>query len=210
MKAFLMDAYEFLSVLLPFLLVSLLLRKKHKLGRGITAVPHGWTMLSLIYLVYIAAVFSLTGAGTLFDIHSYGVSLRPGQMNLVPFSQTIDPIGYLQNVLLFLPLGFLLPILWPDTDRFWYAALAGISFSLLIELSQLCNHRRTDVDDLILNTAGALLGFLLYRGFVRVTKWRGLPYGASRWEPVLYTGAMFAGHFLLFYELGIARLLYHF
>ena len=118
MKAFLMDAYEFLSVLLPFLLVSLLLRKKHKLGRGITAVPHGWTMLS--------------------------------------------------------------------------------------------NHRRTDVDDLILNTAGALLGFLLYRGFVRVTKWRGLPYGASRWEPVLYTGAMFAGHFLLFYELGIARLLYHF
>ncbi|HBT95229.1 MAG TPA: hypothetical protein DEB24_03600 [Coriobacteriia bacterium] len=43
-----------------------------------------------------------------------------------------------------------------------------IGLSLLIELSQLLNNRLTDIDDLIINTVGALIGFLLCRIVVRM------------------------------------------
>lgn len=128
MKDFLMDAYEFLSVFLPFLFVSFVLRKRHKLSRGVTSVPYGWTILALFYLVYIAAMFSLTGTGTLFDIRSYGITLRPNQINLIPFSHTIDLVGYLQNVLLFLPFGFFCPSSGRKQIAFGMCCLPGLSF----------------------------------------------------------------------------------
>lgn len=39
----------------------------------------------------------------------------------------------------------------------------GFCFSLLIETDQLFNRRATDIDDLIMNTLGTALGFLIYR-----------------------------------------------
>jgi len=73
------------------------------------------------------------------------------------------------NVLVFAPFGVLLPAIWPRLARFWRMALAGLAFSLAIELSQLAVslavgywYRMTDVDDLLLNVAGVLLGFGIY------------------------------------------------
>lgn len=77
------------------------------------------------------------------------------------------------NVLLFLPLGFLLRALF----RRGVVAAAGLGFavSLLIELTQRtgiwgwyeCAYRVFDVDDLVLNTTGAVIGSLLAWMFVR-------------------------------------------
>lgn len=71
------------------------------------------------------------------------------------------------NVVLFAPLGFFLRVLWRRGVIF--ATLAGLAISLAIEFTQLtgvwgmfhCAYRVFDVDDLILNTAGALLGSLI-------------------------------------------------
>ena len=59
----------------------------------------------------------------------------------------------LLNIALFVPLGFLLPLL-SKPFRKWYAALgAGFGVSLLIELSQFFTGRgMCDVDDLFTNT----------------------------------------------------------
>ena len=66
----------------------------------------------------------------------------------------------LLNIALFIPLGFLLPLL-AKPFRKWYAALgAGFGVSLLIELSQFFTGRgMCDVDDLFTNTLGAMLGW---------------------------------------------------
>ncbi len=45
----------------------------------------------------------------------------------------------------------------------WKTALSGITFSLIIELSQLFNGRITDIDDLLMNTLGALIGWVIFR-----------------------------------------------
>ena len=69
-------------------------------------------------------------------------------------------LNVLLNIALFVPLGFLLPLL-AKPFRKWYAALgAGFGVSLLIELTQLFTGRgMCDVDDLFTNTLGAMLGW---------------------------------------------------
>ena len=73
--------------------------------------------------------------------------------------------GAAGNVALFLPLGFLLPMLAPRLGRFWATVGAGFALSAALELSQVAfpGVRRADVNDVLMNTLGAALGYLLYR-----------------------------------------------
>jgi glycopeptide antibiotics resistance protein len=126
------------------------------------------------------------------------------------FSKDIDFVAYLENILLFIPFGCLLPFIWTDTNNLKCVVLSGFFFSLLIEISQLFNNRRTDIDDLMLNTFGALLGYLLFKLFARVTKRNDKLVNNNKYEFIIYVIAMFFGHFLLFNEFGLAKILYDF
>ena len=67
------------------------------------------------------------------------------------------------NVITFIPLGFFLPALWPCLRRFWRCLLCCAGIIVLIELVQLFTLLGScDVDDLILNLPGCVLGFLLF------------------------------------------------
>lgn len=65
------------------------------------------------------------------------------------------------NVTLFVPLGFFVSLLWRRA-RWYRAVLAGAAVSCLIETVQLFIGRSTSVDDVILNTAGAALGYGIF------------------------------------------------
>ncbi|WP_044297755.1 VanZ family protein [Robinsoniella peoriensis] len=199
--------YEFLTVLTPLLILYIIRNKQYK-KKGIAGTK-SYFVLHLLFTCYIYAVFYLTGAGTLFDLNMYGIEVRANEVNLLPFSKNIDLSGYLLNILLFVPLGFLMPVIWPKTGKFPYMLLYGFCFSLLIEISQLCNHRRTDVDDLIMNTLGTILGYLLFLFFIKITKWDHKRSDYSRYEPIIYMGVMFLGRFLLFNEFGLVKILYN-
>ena len=67
----------------------------------------------------------------------------------------------LGNIIMFMPLGFFPALLWRRW-RWWKSLLAGFSTSVSIEFIQFFIGRSTDIDDVILNTAGALTGFLIY------------------------------------------------
>jgi glycopeptide antibiotics resistance protein len=73
--------------------------------------------------------------------------------------------GAAGNVALFLPLGFLLPLLAPRLDRLGRTVAAGFLLSAAIELSQVAfpGVRRADVNDVLMNTLGTALGFLAWR-----------------------------------------------
>lgn len=69
----------------------------------------------------------------------------------------------LGNIVLFLPFGILLPIA-TGQKRAYGTVLAAFCFSFLIEAMQMITGRGfPDVDDLIFNTTGALVGFGLLR-----------------------------------------------
>jgi len=67
----------------------------------------------------------------------------------------------LGNIIMFIPLGFFPALLWRGW-RWWNALLTGFCASVTIEFIQFFIGRSTDIDDVILNTAGALLGFWMY------------------------------------------------
>jgi glycopeptide antibiotics resistance protein len=72
------------------------------------------------------------------------------------------------NIIGFIPLGILLPLLFPLLRRFLLLTSAVFLISLLFETTQLVAGIGVfDVDDLILNTAGGILGYVLYA----VTRW---------------------------------------
>jgi glycopeptide antibiotics resistance protein len=72
--------------------------------------------------------------------------------------------GAAGNVLLFVPLGLLVPLVLPRMDRRWRVLALGAGVSLLVELAQLpmAGIRRADVNDLLMNVAGTALGWLIY------------------------------------------------
>jgi glycopeptide antibiotics resistance protein len=100
-------------------------------------------------------------------------------LNLVPLRSLIDSFSHLEwrqivrvhggNVLLLVPFTLLGPVLWSRLRAWWKALAVGLGVSLGIELTQLGLsalaggfYRSVDIDDIILNTAGALLGYGFY------------------------------------------------
>lgn len=71
--------------------------------------------------------------------------------------------NYIGNVLMFVPVGIVWPYCFEKLNRLWKVLLAGIGYSLLIEVSQLLFYNRTtDIDDLIQNSLGVLIGAAIY------------------------------------------------
>ncbi len=109
-----------------------------------------------LFSCYILAVLWVTGVPVWNQI-----SFEP-TLQLIPFADVfLAPEQYVLNILLFVPFGFFLPLLWKRYRSLNKIATAGFLFSCAIETAQLFAPRITDVDDLMMNTAGAVLGYLL-------------------------------------------------
>lgn len=64
------------------------------------------------------------------------------------------------NIIMFVPLGILLPVSFPKCRKFWVMLVAGFCSSLVIEICQLITKRGIfEADDLWGNTFGALMGY---------------------------------------------------
>lgn len=116
----------------------------------------------LLFSLYLSGVYAVVGLPTVsyvrLDFH----------YNLIPFAYMFsDYMNSLLNVVLFVPLGFFLPVCWKVYGRLWKTALFGFCISLLIELLQIFTYRATDVNDLITNTLGAVIGWCVARIVLR-------------------------------------------
>ena len=94
----------------------------------------------------------------------------PLWINLVPIVHLFDVydgwlINIIGNVAMFIPVGLIWPFCFRKLDTLGKTLLAGAGFPLFIEITQLPFYDRcSDVDDLILNTAGILVGALIWFG----------------------------------------------
>jgi glycopeptide antibiotics resistance protein len=94
---------------------------------------------------------------------------------LQPFKQILGFLNYLEsehtnvnlwgNIFMFMPVGFGVPLLWHFRRPLVAGSCWTMAFSVFIELFQFMTPRVTDVDDVILNTLGGLLGALVYLSF---------------------------------------------
>ncbi|MBU5299502.1 VanZ family protein [Clostridium sporogenes] len=205
MRYWILIGYELLSVLIPFFTSYVIMQKIS--GKDEIRNKKRHLIWSFVFAVYIFGVLHFTGAGTLYNIKMYGMEINSNQINLIPFSGNIDVMGYVLNIVLFIPLGFLLPLIWTGCNKWKFITIVGSVFSILIELSQLFNNRRTDIDDFILNTLGAIVGYCLYKILNRVKK-KDTQTIYLEIEPFVFIGVMFLGRFFIFNEFGLAKMLY--
>ena len=119
------------------------------------------SVLYCLFCLYLSAVFSLVGIPNV-------TYCRPElNLNLVPFAGMIGDIkNSILNVILFVPLGLFLPLLWRKYRRLRPGAIFAFGLSLAIELMQILTFRATDVNDLITNTVGYLVGFLAVKPLI--------------------------------------------
>lgn len=71
-------------------------------------------------------------------------------------------INVVGNVVIFIPYGIYLPVIWEKLRSFWKMFFACLLFPVFIETVQLFIGRNTDIDDVILNLLGGLIGALIF------------------------------------------------
>lgn len=118
-----------------------------------------------LFGLYICTVMEITGPGNILDI-PHNICLKfiwiPFNDIIFGYSLKFALFEFIANIIMFIPLGIFLPLLWQKYNKFKNTVLTGFTFSLMIELFQLLNYRYTDLNDLATNTLGTILGYLLY------------------------------------------------
>ena len=113
-----------------------------------------------IFALYLIAVFTVVGIPT---VGTFRVDLG---FNLIPLIDIVNsPLAYTKNtilnIILFVPLGFLVPAIWKNYRSVRTMFFMGFALSVSIEILQIFTFRLTDIDDLITNTAGAVIGYYI-------------------------------------------------
>lgn len=200
-------AYEFACTAVPAFIAYLALKRRKRNRRNADAPS---AALATVFAVYLFALLHFTGAGTLHDTLRFGLDPNPHQMNLIPFANFSEDVeGHLLNVLLFVPLGLLTSLFCENRHGILPVAAMAFAASLVIEVSQLLNSRVTDVDDLIMNVIGTLIGYGAFKLVEQKKKGRSAKVLGMDSAVAMIVSA-FLGRFLLYNEIGLAKVLFGF
>ncbi|MBO6195397.1 MAG: VanZ family protein [Bacilli bacterium] len=131
-------------------------------------------ILLLIFYLFLVGLFSQA------IIPKSSIDLSKNSINIIPLKIIYDTIAELKkgnidyliisllgNIVMFIPIGYFIKILWNCNNK--KTILLGFLISLFIETSQLFIGRETDIDDLLLNTFGVIIGIVLYK-LIKKTK----------------------------------------
>lgn len=150
-----------------YLPVFLLQRRRNK---NLPILRHAANYALCGYLLLLVYAVFLYGINYINYLSGYDEAAAQ-RLNLRPltelFSAMFEEAGILGsqvtlNVLLFVPLGFLLPLVFPNKlNRFWKVALCALCTTFSIEAIQYFIGRSADIDDILANTFGGMLGFCL-------------------------------------------------
>ena len=126
---------------------------------------------------YVLAAILAGYLAFLFDIALFQFPSTNPQANWVPFRTMINDwrqggqefvVNFVGNVVAFVPIGLLPTLIRIRRTTVRQMALLSLSISLTIEVGQYISGRRVpDVDDLILNTVGGVVGALASRWLLK-------------------------------------------
>lgn len=193
-----------ISVLCIAFQMGFYLRAKRKEGGGVSRKHF---LGVFIFLLYLSAVYGVTGIGTIWDAQRFVTTSASefDRVYLVPFSSSEVMMPYILNIIMMIPLGFLLPLIWKQFRALKKVALSGFLLSLCIELSQLFTQsRNTTTDDLIMNTLGAIIGYFIFKALFHIILKRNSSEKAEitsssiviKYEAIFYLVLSFLGMFL--------------
>ncbi len=135
--------------------------------------PILWAIFALYCLILIYVLFLSRGVRTHYPYAQYFQQFT----NFIPFKTIVEYIqryqngfrnisilNLLGNFVLFLPMGIFCTCLFPKLDRFWKVVLCVLGMVFLVEVAQgLLRVGSIDIDDVIFNLGGAMLGYGIFK-----------------------------------------------
>ena len=119
-------------------------------------------ILNLVFVVYLMCFFYVL---TFEDVDWSSANLIPfKEMFRFEFGSKMFLKNVLGNIILFLPYGFYLSY-FEKLKRVKYVIIFSLFVSLIVETIQYRIGRVFDIDDVILNLVGGVLGYYIYRLF---------------------------------------------
>lgn len=98
-------------------------------------------------------------------------------VNLVPFRTILNYLKYsglwhtminiLGNVIIFIPIGILLPMIYTRYRKLFNILKISLALTFFIEFIQFFIGRSVDIDDLMLNVSGAVVGYVIWKNYLR-------------------------------------------
>lgn len=135
----------------------------------------GWILFYIYILLLSYFLFFSERYGRDLVTQQYNLQLFKEIKRFIKHREQIGLEGFIVNifgnVLAFMPYGFLLPLLNKAYRKFYRIAFLSILFSLVIETSQLLLKVGVfDVDDILMNSLGGILGYLIFYSMHSVYK----------------------------------------
>ncbi|MTI71596.1 MAG: hypothetical protein FH751_15220 [Firmicutes bacterium] len=172
---------------LIYISIYLILKQKRNKNGNISRLVVEFILIEwCVLFLYVTQVMRFgNGFGDLVNftpLYLFYIAAKYGLINATMITQ------FSLNILMFLPLGFLLPIVFLNKFKnHLKILLVSFGISLSTEITQILTGRNADVDDIIANTLGGLIGFSLYifyKGiyFILRRKKQGKPIGIDRYS----------------------------
>jgi glycopeptide antibiotics resistance protein len=138
-------------------------RQKQKLHVGVVVV----FLLYILELSYFLFFAEMLGRKNVEPQYHYNLVLFREIRRFWVYRDVVGTnamvLNLIGNVIAFMPFGYFVPALFRRAGHGLTVGLVSFLVSLLIECTQLiCKVGSFDVDDLLLNTAGGILGYLVY------------------------------------------------
>lgn len=156
-----------LSLITALILISVYNYKQQKLFervlnyREVTHYIIGYLFICYL-LIMIKLIIGFPSISNWIRVLNVQGDIFDPNISLMPFANGMLYSDYL-NILMFVPLGLFLPLLWKKYHNAFNTIKFGFYLSLFIEISQLFTRfRATDINDLITNTLGTAIGWLIY------------------------------------------------
>ncbi|MBM7664952.1 glycopeptide antibiotics resistance protein [Solibacillus kalamii] len=143
-------------------------------------------LVMLLFFFYSISIFSQTiipsfqisNGQIIFDTSSAYVrsNFTPLQTIMLYYDQLNGPLANIAfynlagNIVLFIPFGFFIPLLWKKFRGWRIMHVVAFAIPLFIEGTQYFIGRSIDVDDVLLNAIAIVIGFVLFKIFRRLRK----------------------------------------
>lgn len=172
---------------------KVILKEKKELDKKKSCI---WAMLIFYFILVFGATLGSRGGWELgYNLHAFS-SYKSAWAN----ESKTEAQHLVLNIVMFVPFGFLMPVALKKCEKWWVTYVVGFCASLFIELLQFVTRRGAcDVDDIINNTLGAMIGYGLIRVLLVITKKKkGKRTLVFLQLPLLVTVGVFAVAFALY------------
>jgi len=160
---------EIIIISILYLPILFLIKKK-----GIKVIRQ------ISYILMFWSIFTIIDATIFFVLP---ITFKPERyiLNLIPFSwiTRINNMQYfitelLPNIMMFIPLGFFIPIVFERMRKLWKTVLTVAILTFSVEIFQYFIGRSSDIDDVIANILGGIIGygiFIIFNYVLKNKKW---------------------------------------